>query len=151
MTLSLSALATWAVQHLALLPLGLGHLQTVTFIVVIAVLVRLLEAAVQRFAPTLAPTLGAWLPTLTANCAVLGLALIAAHSGYGALETLVAGAAAGAGYLLALLVLSSLREKMEAEWVPRALRGAPITFITAGLMALAFLVFDQALLQNLLG
>ncbi len=109
--LSLSALATWAVYRMALVPLRM----------------------------------------VSTNCAVLGMALIAVRSGYGALESFVAGIAAGAGFLLALVIMSSIREKLDAEWVPHPLRGVPITFVTAGLMALAFLAFDRALLQSLLG
>ncbi len=149
--LSLSALATWAVYRMALVPLRMEYLQTVTFVLVIVGLVRLLEKGVQRVSPPLRRALGVYLPMLSTNCAVLGMALIAVRSGYGALESFVAGIAAGAGFLLALVIMSSIREKLDAEWVPHPLRGVPITFVTAGLMALAFLAFDRALLQSLLG
>jgi Na+-translocating ferredoxin:NAD+ oxidoreductase subunit A len=82
---------------------------------------------------------------------VLGIALIAVRSEYGAMESFVSGFAAGVGFLLAIIIMSTIREKLDAEWIPRHFRGMPIAFITAGLMALAFMAFDRALLQNLIG
>lgn len=81
----------------------------------------------------------------------MGIALISVRSGYNALESFVAGFAAGLGFLLAIVLMSTIREKLDEEWVPKPLRGVPIAFITGGLMALAFMAFDKALLNNLVG
>jgi electron transport complex protein RnfA len=91
------------------------------------------------------------LPLITTNCAVLGIALIAVRNDYNALESFVAGFSAGLGFLLAILLMSTLREKLDREWVPKPFRGVPIAFITGGLMAMAFMAFDKALLRNLVG
>ena len=149
--MSLASLATWAIQTLILIPLNLRFLQTITFILVIATLVQLVELVIQRISPPLYKALGIYLPLITTNCAVLGIALIAVRSGYNALESFVAGFAAGVGFLLAIVLMSALREQFETEWVPKPFRGTPIAFVTAGLMALAFMAFDKALLQNLIG
>jgi electron transport complex protein RnfA len=149
--MSMASLITWVIYHLILIPLQLEFLQTITFILIIAGLVQFVEMVVQKISPPLYKALGIYLPLITTNCAVLGIALIAVRNNYNALESFVAGFAAGGGFLLAILVMSSIREKLDAEWVPKPFRGIPISFVTAGLMALAFMAFDRALLKNLLG
>ena len=149
--MSLASLITWAVYHLILIPLNLAFLQTITFILVIATLVQLVEMFIQKVSPPLYKALGIYLPLITTNCAVLGIALIAVRSDYNALESFVAGLSAGIGFLIAILLMSALREKFETEWIPKPFRGIPIAFISAGLMALAFMAFDKALLKNLIG
>lgn len=149
--MSIAALATWAIQNFILVPLGIEFLQTITFILVIASLVQFVELVVQKISPSLYKALGIYLPLITTNCAVLGIALIAVRSNYNALESFVAGISAGLGFLLAIFLMSTIREKLDTEWVPRYLKGVPIAFITGGLMALAFMAFDKALLNNLIG
>jgi electron transport complex protein RnfA len=149
--MSMASITTWAIYNLILVPLGLQFLQTITFILIIATLVQFVEMVIQKVSPPLYKALGIYLPLITTNCAVLGIALIAVRSEYNAPESFVAGFAAGVGFLLAILVMSTLREKLDQEWVPKAFRGVPIAFVTAGLMALAFMAFDKALLKNLLG
>ncbi len=149
--MSLASLSTWVIYNLILMPLGIGFLQTITFILIIAALVQFVEMVIQKISPPLYKALGIYLPLITTNCAVLGIALIAVRSNYSAAESFVAGFAAGVGFLLAILVMSSIREKLDMEWVPKPFRGIPIAFVTAGLMALAFMTFDKALLKNLLG
>ncbi len=149
--MSLAALATYVIYRLVLVPLHLEFLQTISFILIIAALVQLVEMVIQKISPPLYRALGIYLPLITTNCAVLGIALIAVRNNYNAMESFVSGAAAGVGFLLAILVMSSIREKLDREWVPRPFRGVPIAFVTAGLMALAFMAFDKALLKNLLG
>jgi electron transport complex protein RnfA len=149
--MSMASITTWAIYNLILVPLGLEFLQTITFILIIATLVQFVEMVIQKVSPPLYKALGIYLPLITTNCAVLGIALIAVRSEYNAPESFVAGFAAGVGFLLAILVMSTLREKLDKEWVPKAFRGVPIAFVTAGLMALAFMAFDKALLKNLLG
>jgi len=149
--MSIASLTTWAIYRWLLVPLNLGFLQTITFILVIAALVQLVEMVIQKISPPLYKALGIYLPLITTNCAVLGIALIAVRSNYNALESFVAGFAAGLGFLLAIMLMSTIREKLDSEWVPRPFRGTPIAFITGGLMALAFMAFDKALLRNLIG
>ena len=149
-TAAVSCLATWAVYRGLLAPFGLEYLQTLSFILVITGLVLILELLFGKAAPRLFGRLEPYFPSVATNCAVLGICLTAARSGYTAAESLVAGASAGAGYFLAVLLLTSLREAMRKEWIPRPFQGAPITLISAGLMALAFMAFDEALLKNLL-
>lgn len=149
--MSMAALTTWAVYNLILLPLGIAYLQTITFILIIATLVQFVEMIIQKISPPLYKALGIYLPLITTNCAVMGIALIAVRKEYNALESFVAGFAAGVGFLLAIFVMASLREKLDSEWVPKPFKGIPIAFVTAGLMALAFMAFDKALLKNLIG
>lgn len=147
--MALASLATWAVYHLVLVPLGLPFLRTISFILVIASLVQLVEMIIQKFAPPLYKALGIYLPLITTNCAVLGIAIIAVQNDYNAFESFIAGSAAGLGFLLAIVLMSAIREKLDSEWIPKIFRGVPAAFITGGLMALAFMAFDRTLLMNL--
>lgn len=149
--MGIASLVTWAIQSFILVPLEIQFLQTITFILVIAALVQLVEMIIQKIAPPLYKALGIFLPLITTNCAVLGIALIAVRSDYNAIESFVAGIAGGLGFLLAIFIMSTIREKLDNENVPKVFRGVPIAFITAGLMAMAFMAFDKALLNNLLG
>ncbi len=149
--MSIAALATWAIQNFILVPFHIEFLQTITFILMIAALVQFVEMFIQKSSPSLYKALGIYLPLITTNCAVLGIALIAVRSNYNAIESFVAGIAAGLGFLLAIVLMSAIRERLDSEWVPAPLRGTPIAFITGGLMALAFMAFDKALLNNLIG
>ena len=106
---------------------------------------------IQKAAPPLYKALGIFLPLITTNCAVMGIALIAVRSSYNAIESFFAGISAGIGFLLAIIIMSTIREKLDTEYVPEVFKGTPIAFITAGLMALAFMAFDNALLKNLIG
>ncbi len=148
---TIASLVTWCVQTFFLVPFGLTYLQTITFILVIAALVQFVEMLVQKVSPSLYKSLGIFLPLITSNCAVLGIAIIAVRSNYNALESFVAGLAAGLGFLLVIVLMSAIRERLDDIEVPKFFKGVPIAFITAGLMALAFMAFDKALLKNLLG
>ena len=149
--MALASLATWVIQNFILLPLNIEFLQTITFILVIASLVQFVELVIQNISPALYKALGIYLPLITTNCAVLGIAIISVQSKFNALESFVAGFAAGLGFLLAILLMSAIRTKLDSEWIPKPFRGIPIAFITGGLMALAFMAFDKALLTNLIG
>jgi electron transport complex protein RnfA len=141
LVLTLSAGASWIAWHWLLEPLGLGYLRTLVFILLIAALVQFTEMLVRSTSPLLHELLGVFLPLITTNCAVLGVALINFDRGHGFLESLVFGAAAGAGFGGALLAFAGLRERLESADLPEAFRGAPIALVTAGLMALAFMGF----------
>lgn len=149
--MGLASLATWAIQHFILVPFNIVFLQTITFILVIAALVQFVEMVIQKIAPPLYKALGIYLPLITTNCGVLGIALIAVRSSYNAIESFIAGISCGLGFLLAILIMSTIREKLESEDVPKIFKGIPVAFITAGLMAMAFMAFDKALLKNLIG
>ena len=139
--LTLASGASWVAWHWLLEPLGLGYLRTLVFILLIAALVQFTEMLVRSTSPLLHELLGVFLPLITTNCAVLGVALINLDRGHGFLESLVFGAAAGAGFGAALLAFTGLRERLEGADLPAAFRGAPIALVTAGLMALAFMGF----------
>jgi electron transport complex protein RnfA len=131
----------FALWQWVLVPLGLEHLRTLVFILLIAGVVQFTEIMVRATSPLLHQLLGIFLPLITTNCAVLGVALLNVDRQHGLLESLVFGASAGAGFGLALLLFTALRERLETADVPAAFRGAPIALLTAGLMALAFMGF----------
>ena len=132
---------SFALWHWVLQPLGLEYLRTLAFILLIAGVVQFTELMVRATSPLLHQVLGIFLPLITTNCAVLGVALLNVQGQRGLLESLVYGAGAGAGFGLALLLFAALREQLETADLPAAFRGAPIALVTAGLMALAFMGF----------
>ena len=127
----------------------LSYLSFILFIAVIAGMVQLVEMVIRKFSPSLYKALGIYLPLITTNCAVLGIAIINIDSGYNLLESFFAGAAAGLGFTMAIILMSNIREKLELTPVRKSFKGVPITFISAGIMALAFMAFDSSLLTNL--
>lgn len=139
--LTLASGASYAVWHWILEPLGLEYLRTLVFILLIAAVVQVTEMLVRASSPLLHELLGVFLPLITTNCAVLGVALLSLERQHGLVESLVFGAAAAAGFGLALLAFAGLRERLETADVPAAFRGTPLALITAGLMALAFMGF----------
>ena len=140
--LTLASGASWAAWHWLLEPLGLGYLRTLVFVLLIAAVVQGTEMIVRATSPLLHELLGVFLPLITTNCAVLGVALLNLERRHGFVESLVFGASAAAGFGLALLLFAGLRERMETADVPAAFRGTPIALVTAGLMALAFMGFN---------
>ena len=149
--MGIASIITYLVYHFLLLPLDLAYLQTLSFILVIASLVQFVEMVIQKNSPSLYQALGIFLPLITTNCAVLGIALINITQGYNLMQSFVAGLAAGMGFTLALVLMSNIRERLDLHPVRKAFRGVPIAFISGGLMALAFMAFDKSLLTNLLG
>ncbi|NQT25033.1 electron transport complex subunit RsxA [candidate division KSB1 bacterium] len=123
-------------------PPDLRYLQTIAFILVIATLVQFVEMVIQKTSPGLYRSLGIYLPLITTNCAVLGVAFLNIDSDYNFIESIVNGFASGVGFTLALVLMAGLREKLEMANVPKAMKGAPIAFIMAGLMSLAFMGFS---------
>ena len=140
--LTVASGASWAAWHWLLEPLGLGYLRTLVFVLLIAAVVQGAEMIVRATSPLLHELLGVFLPLITTNCAVLGVALINLERQHGFVESLIFGAAAAAGFGLALLLFAGLRERMDTTDVPAAFRGTPIALVTAGLMALAFIGFS---------
>jgi Na+-translocating ferredoxin:NAD+ oxidoreductase subunit A len=146
--LTLASLITWIVQKYALEPLDIVYLQTIVFILVIATLVQLVELFLKKSVPLLYQALGIFLPLITTNCAVLGVAIINIRRSYGFTEMLIFSFSSALGFSLALILLAGIREKFEISNIPKALQGTAIGLITAGLMALAFFGFagvDNAL------
>lgn len=122
--------------------LGLGYMKTVAFILVIAALVQFVEMFLKRSMPTLYDALGVYLPLITTNCAVLGVVLLNVQNHYNFIESVVYGVTGGVGFLLAIVLFSSIRERLEFADPPKAFRGFPIALVTAGLMALCFMGFS---------
>jgi electron transport complex protein RnfA len=137
----LAATVTWLINHWVLIPFNLPFLQYVSFIIVIASLVQFVEMFIRKMSPTLYRALGIFLPLITTNCAILGLALLAALREYNFIQSIIFGFAAGVGFTLALCIMAGIREELEMAPVPEPFRGAPITLIIAGLLALAFMGF----------
>ncbi|WP_320130842.1 electron transport complex subunit RsxA [uncultured Sphaerochaeta sp.] len=146
---SVASVVCWCIYHFLLVPFSLEYLETLSFILVIAALVQLLEMVIQKISPPLYKALGIYLPLITTNCAVLGIALINITNGYNVMESFTGGLAAGIGFTLAIVLMSNIRERLDVQPVRRSFRGMPIAFISAGLMALAFMAFDKSLLTNL--
>ena len=140
--MALASAITFVVQYSILDPFGLGYLQTIAFILVIAALVQFVEMIIQKMSPSLYQALGVYLPLITTNCAVLGVALLNIQFEYNFIETIFNGVGAALGFTLAIVLFAGIRERLEIAAVPKALEGFPIALITAGLMAIAFLGFS---------
>ena len=134
--------ATWAVNAFVLVPLNLAYMQTLVFILVIAALVQLVEMFLQKSLPSLYQALGIYLPLITTNCAVLGVALLNIQEHYNFLESLVYGFTGGLGFILAIVLFSAVRQRVEEAECPESFQGFPIALISAGLLALAFMGFS---------
>lgn len=143
--LTTSAMVVWAVQNLILVPFHMEFMQYVAFILIIASFVQLTEMAIRKISEPLYKTLGIFLPLITTNCAILGMALLIPLKGYSFIESTVFGFGAGVGFTLAMVLMAGMRENLEFADVPKPLRGAPITLIIAGLMAIAFMGFSGML------
>ena len=139
--MTVASVVTYFVQML-LVHFGIEYMQTVAFILVIAVLVQVVEMAIQKFSPALYGALGIYLPLITTNCAVLGVALLNVQEGFDFVHTLVYSFSAGLSFMLAIVLFAGVRERLETADVPKALQGFPIALVTAGLLALAFLGFS---------
>ena len=139
--LTLAGIITWVVDRFILTPFGLGYIQTLAFILVIATLVQFVELFLRKAVPALYKSLGIFLPLITTNCAVLGAALINIQEGFNLLETIVFSAASAVGFGLALVLFAGLRERFEIARIPKPLQGTGIGLVTAGLLALSFFAF----------
>jgi len=148
--MTMASLVTWFVYTFVLVPLEITYLRTIAFILVIATLVQFVEMVIEKTSPTLHKSLGIYLPLITTNCAVLGVAVVnvdefmttglARNTSF--IYTIVHGFSAGLGFTLALVLMAAIRERLDLVDVPESMKGIPITFIVAGLMAIAFLGFS---------
>ena len=140
--MAIASAACWAVNTLVLVPLALEYMQTVVFILVIASIVQVVEMFLKKSVPALYEALGVYLPLITTNCAVLGVALVNVQEGYDFLLSVVNGAAGGIGFTIAIVLFASLRERVDKSECPESFKGYPIALIAAGLLALAFMGFS---------
>ncbi len=138
----LATAMTWLLQDLVLNPFGLGFMQTIVFILVIAALVQMLEIILKKIAPALYSALGVFLPLITTNCAVLGVAILVVRNGLNLGESLVYAFATAIGFTMAISIFAGIREQLARTEVPAAMRGVPIALICAGLLAMAFMGFS---------
>lgn len=133
--------ATWPLYMGILAPNGLEYLQTIVFILVIAILVQLLENFLKKFIPALYKSLGVYLPLITTNCTILGVTILNLDNGYSFLESIVCAAGAGIGFLVAMVLFSGVRRKVEQAIVPECFKGLPITLVAAAMTSLSFMGF----------
>lgn len=140
--MGLASVISYLVQYYILNPLNIGYLQTIAFILVIAALVQLVEMMLQKSVPALYKALGIYLPLITTNCAVLGVAIININENYSLIESLINGVGGALGFLVAIVLFAGIRERMEFAPIPEPLKDFPIALISSGLMATAFLGFQ---------
>ncbi len=141
-TMTVASAITWIIQKLLIEPLNISYLQTIIFILVIAALVQLIEMFLQKSIPALYQSLGIYLPLITTNCAILGVAIMNVTKGYNFIESVVYGFASGVGFLIATVMLALLRERIAYADIPKPFRGVPIVLIAAGLICISFMGFQ---------
>ncbi|MGI6658492.1 MAG: electron transport complex subunit RsxA [Dethiobacteraceae bacterium] len=140
--MGMASLVTWLLEYYVLFRFDLQYLRTIVFILVIAALVQFVELVIRKVSPTLYQALGIFLPLITTNCAVLGVALLNVQLEYNLLESVVFGVAAALGFTLALVIMAGIRERLELVFIPKAMRGVPIALIIAGILSIAFMGFQ---------
>ncbi len=140
--MALSAVVTWLIQNYILMPLGIEYMQTIVFILVIAALVQMVEIVLKKVSPSLYQALGIFLPLITTNCAVLGVAILMIQKKFSLLQGVVYNVSIALGFALALVIFAGLRERIEFEEAPKAFQGVPIALITASILAMAFMGFS---------
>jgi len=139
--MTMATLVTWLIYTFVLIPFGLGYLQIVTFILIIASLVQLVEIVLRKISPTLYQGLGIYLPLITTNCAVMAVALLAVRQEFSLIESVIFAISASIGFSLALVIMAGIRERLELAKIPDILQGTAVTLITAGILSMAFLGF----------
>lgn len=139
--MTLANLVTYLIQNFILVPLHIEFMQTITFIFIIAFLVQVVEIILKKSAPSLYQALGIYLPLITTNCAVLGIAILAVQKDYNLISSVVYAASIAAGFTLALILMAGIREQLELNGYPKGMKGFPLSLITAGLLSLAFMGF----------
>lgn len=140
--MGMASLVTWLLEHYILEEFNLQYLRTIVYILVIAALVQFVELVIRKVSPVLYQALGIFLPLITTNCAVLGVALLNVQLEYNLLESVVFGIAAAIGFTLALVIMAGIRERLELAFIPKAMRGVPIALIVAGILSIAFMGFQ---------
>ena len=143
--ITLASLVAGVIYKFVLIPLNIEYLQTIVFILVIAALVQFVEMILKKYVPSLYTAVGVYLPLITTNCAVLGIALVNVQKDYGIFTGVVNGFATAVGFTISIVLLAGIREKMEYNDIPESFKGMPIVLVTAGLMAIAFCGFSGLL------
>lgn len=138
----IASTCTSLIYNFILVPTHLEYMNTIVFILVIAALVQFVEMFIKKYSPALYKSLGVYLPLITTNCAVLGIALVNVQKGYGLIESIVNALGSAVGFAIAIVIMASIREKMEYNDIPESFKGTPIVLITAGLMSIAFFGFS---------
>ena len=150
----LATAATWPIQMFLLTPESgawdMGYLQTIVFILIIAVLVQLLESILKKYIPALYKSLGVYLPLITTNCTILGVTVLNIDNGYDFLESIVCAAGAGIGYLVAMVLFSGVRRRVEEAMPPQCFKDLPITLVSAAMVSLSFMGFG-GIVENIFG
>lgn len=144
--MAISSVITYVLYALVLAPLGLEYLKTIAFILVIASLVQIVEMVVKKFSPSLYNALGVYLPLITTNCAVLGVAILNITENYNLLSSFINGVGSGIGFTVAIVLLAGIREKLVKAQIPESFKGFPITLVAAAIMAMAFAGFASVTL-----
>lgn len=140
--LTIATIVTFLIQKYVLDAFGLAYLQTIVFILIIAALVQMVEIVLKKVSPALYQALGVFLPLITTNCAILGVAILVIQKEYNLIESIVYAVSTAIGFALALIIFAGIREQMERSHIPAAMKGIPIALITAGLLAMAFMGFS---------
>lgn len=140
--MAIASIAAYLLQYYILVPLGIAYMQTIVFILVIASLVQMVEIILKKVSPALYQALGVFLPLITTNCAVLGVALLLVQKEYNMMESVVFSISNAIGFTLAIVLFAGLREKLELEDLPKSMRGVPVALVTAGILAMAFMGFS---------
>lgn len=139
--MAISSIAAYLIQYYILVPLHIEYMQTIVFILVIAALVQMVEIILKKVSPALYQALGVFLPLITTNCAVLGVAILLVQKEYNLMESVVYAVATAIGFALALVLFAGIREKLDLEDLPKAMKGVPVALVTAGILAMAFMGF----------
>ncbi len=140
--MAIASIITWLIQHLILVPLKIEFMQTIAFILVIAALVQLVEMVIQKVSPSLYKALGVYLPLITTNCAVLGVAILNITENYSLIESIFNGIGGALGFMIAIVLFAGIRERLETSNIPVPMKGFPIALVSAGLMSIAFMGFQ---------
>ena len=140
--MAIASVVAWLLQTYLLVPFGIEYMQTIVFILVIAALVQMVEIILKKVSPALYQALGIFLPLITTNCAVLGVAILMIQKEFSLLQGVVYSVSSALGFALALVVFAGIRERLDFEEVPAAFRGVPIALVTAGILAMAFMGFS---------
>jgi len=139
--MTIASAVSWIIQNFLLVPFHIEFLQTVSFILVIASLVQLVEFIIKKLSPTLKQSLGIYLPLITTNCAILGVAILNIRTNLTFMESVINGFGSGVGFTMALMLMAGIRERLDLAPIPKSLKGVPITFMVASLLSIAFLGF----------
>ncbi|MFI3328442.1 MAG: electron transport complex subunit RsxA [Rikenellaceae bacterium] len=140
--MAIASIVAWIIQNYILVPLGITYMQTIVFILVIASLVQMVEIILKRVSPVMYQALGIFLPLITTNCAVLGVAILMIQKEFSLLQSITYAVASAAGFWLAMVIFAGLREQLEFDEMPTPFKGVPIAVITAGILAMAFMGFS---------